>query len=159
MKRTSSRVLIVAVVAATFAMLLQGQAWAPRSWFLPAVNVSCVLGDGTTEKFTGAMDLNDVFVSKGVVRVDGTLSGSCGTFSIDTPFNASIAAQDASCTEADLIVGDVLVRDMVIKLSEQPVSVDTEDVGRGPLCGLASSVNASPKARAAAIGKVLSYLT
>ena len=157
-KRTSSRVLIVAVVAATFAMLFPGQAWAPRSWFLPAVNVSCVLGNGTTEEFNGAMELNDVMVGKGAVRVDGTLSGSCGTFAIDTPFNASIAAEDASCAEADLVVGDVLVKDMLIKLSEQPVHVDTEDVGRGPLCRLAASANAPLKAQAAAIAKVLSYL-
>ena len=139
-------------------MLFPGQAWAPRSWFLPTLDVSCALGDGKAEKFTGQMDLNEVVVVKGVVTVGGSLAGSCGLASVDTLFRSTITATDASCTEADLVVGDTVIRDIQINLSEQPIHVDTEDVGRGPLCRLAASVNASPKARAAAIAKVLSYL-
>jgi hypothetical protein len=137
---------------------IAGQAWAPRSWFLPELSVSCQVGEGKAETFNGAFDLSSVAVVKGVLTVGGTLSGTCGVFSFDTPFRTRIAATGASCSGATLVLGDILVRDATIHLSEQPIPVTTEDVGKGPLCSLAATQKAALKAQASALNKVLSYL-
>jgi hypothetical protein len=156
--RVLSRVLVVVVMSSIGALALVGTAWAPRSWFLPNLQVACHTGDGKVEEFTGAFDLNGVAVVKDVITVGGTVSGTCGPLSIDTAFRAPITVENASCDGARLVVGDTTVRDTTINMSEQPIEVTTADVGRGPLCKLAASAKASQKAQVNALNKVLSYL-
>jgi hypothetical protein len=136
---------------------IAGQAWAPRSWFLPDLTVSCQAGDGKLETFTGSFELGKVAPVKGVLTVGGTVTGTCGVASIDTMFRSTIAATDTSCSGATLVLGDTVIRDTLINFSEQPIEITPEDVGRGPLCRLAATQNGALKAQANALNKVLAF--
>ena len=147
MKRVPSRLIVVAVVAASISMLFPGRAWAPRSWLLPNLNVSCQMGESRPEAFTGSFELNQVAVLDGVVMVGGSIAGNCGVAAVDTLFRTTIKVDDADCSEATLVLGDLtLEKDLRINLSEQPVEVlGTSNKMRKALCPLKNAEKLPPK--------------
>lgn len=146
--------LIVGVLSAA---LVQPALARPRSWFLPPLNVSCTTGDGKTEAFSGALELYNAGILKGVLTVAGSVSGSCGPLSIDTLFRAPVTVDSATCSEATFTLGDITVRDTTIALSEAPITVTSDGKSlKGALCSLAGASRGSLKAQAKALDKLLS---
>ena len=157
MKRTSSRSILVSVVAASLcAVLVQPAAARPRSWFLPSVNVAC--NDGDPGTFVGNMQLNGAAVLKDQLTVGGNIAGSCdGATSLDTSFRTSIEVVEASCSEASLALGDITIKDTLVSLSEDLVVIEADGAGnlQGALCALAKTKPGS-KAFVTALNRVLS---
>ena len=157
MKRASSRLSVVLVMAVFMSVSFVGRAWAPRSWTLPTLSASCSVA-GAPDTFLGAVDLNRVVVVNGVATVGGSVAGRCGDVQVNSFFRTAIDVTDASCTHVKLVLADFSVGGVQINLSEDPIPVSLVDVGRGPLCRLAATQQASVMAHAKAIEKVLSYL-
>ena len=159
MKRASARLFLsVMVVVGLSAALLQPAIARPRSWFLPSVSVDCVTGDGPTELFTGSMELNATVLQRDELTVGGSLTGSCGDRSINTFFRTSVVVNDASCDEVSLTVGDIIDKDTLIELSEDPVVIAAEDGGnnlRGALCAVAATESGPLQALAKALDRLL----
>lgn len=158
MKRTSSRSILVSVVAASLcAVLVQPAAARPRSWFLPSVNVACNDG-GDPGTFVGNMQLNVAEVLKDELTVGGNIAGSCdGAASLDTPFRTTIEVVEASCDQASLALGDITIKDTLVSLSEDLVVIEADGAGnlQGALCALAKAKPGS-KAFVTALNRVLS---
>jgi hypothetical protein len=157
-KRTSSRSILISVVAASLcAVLVQPAGARPRSWFLPSVNVACDdAGDPGT--FVGNMQLNVAEVTRDGLTVGGNIAGSCdGATSLDTSFRTSLEVVAASCDEASLALGDITIKNTLVSLSEDLVVIEADGAGnlRGALCALAKA-KPGTKAFVATLNRVLS---
>ena len=106
----------------------------------------------------GNMDLGSVEMHKGQLTIGGSIAGSCGSdASLDTLFRTSIAVLEASCEEAQLQLGDLLVKDTQIALSEDPIVISADGAGalRGALCALQAAEGRSARTLVRTLNRVL----
>jgi hypothetical protein len=141
-----------------------GAAWAPRVHLLPGYTGDCaaqVQGEEVDGTFQGQASVESYEAKEDAVVATILVNGSCAvageTFALaDVVSSTIVSVTETSCDELRLQLGEALVKDVVIDLSDDEIVLTPEKRDRGIFCRIAKArTRQSPTKLAADLNTLL----